>query len=119
MTVIVFGLDRVNAFLDSLPVFVLQSADKIMGSSAEMMLQEAQHLVPVRTGRLQRSLKITHEGTCIWSVGSDLGYAGYVEFGTRYMRAQPYLRPAYALTKPRLIDSVAGLIEQLKSEFLL
>jgi len=30
------------------------------------------------------------------TVGSRLGYSGYVEYGTRRMRARPYLRPAVA-----------------------
>jgi HK97 gp10 family phage protein len=52
---------------------------------------------PVDTGRLRSS--ITHglfvdERGLVARIGSDVVYAPYVELGTRYMRAQPYLRPA-------------------------
>lgn len=57
----------------------------------------AKRLAPVDTGRLRSS--ITHEvgrdGRGLYgSVGSDGAYAMYQEFGTRYVPAHPFLRPA-------------------------
>ena len=50
---------------------------------------------PVDTGNLRGS--ITHEvdtaGNAVY-IGTNVEYAPYVEFGTRRMHAQPYLRPA-------------------------
>ena len=50
---------------------------------------------PVDTGNLRGS--ITHEvdtaGNAVY-IGTNIEYAPYVEFGTRHMHAQPYLRPA-------------------------
>lgn len=51
----------------------------------------------VRTGRLRSSISTTigSDSISVYSdVGSNVEYAGYVELGTRYMRARPYLRPA-------------------------
>lgn len=48
---------------------------------------------PVRTGALRDSIAHTVDGDTV-RIGSDLDYAGFVEEGTRYMRAEPYLRPA-------------------------
>lgn len=59
----------------------------------------ARELAPVDTGRLRSS--ITHKrgkdrlGPYV-KVGTNVEYAPYVEFGTRYQRAQPFLRPAIA-----------------------
>lgn len=53
----------------------------------------AKQFAPVRTGALRDSIKSktdAMEGT----VYSTARYAGYVENGTRYMKAQPFLRPA-------------------------
>jgi HK97 gp10 family phage protein len=57
----------------------------------------AKRLCPVDTGRLRAS--ITHElgrdGQGMFAlVGTNIDYAIYQEFGTRYMAAQPFLRPA-------------------------
>ncbi len=54
-------------------------------------------LCPVDTGRLRSS--ITHELAVddrglLARVGTNVEYAIFVEFGTRFAPAQPYLRPA-------------------------
>lgn len=60
--------------------------------AAEVGRNTARSRVPVKTGRLRRSLKaeMTSDGA---RFGSDVSYASYVEKGTRRMRAQPYLEP--------------------------
>lgn len=58
----------------------------------------AKGMAPVDTGNLRRS--ITHKpgrdvrGFYV-DVGTNVIYAPFVEFGTRFMRPQPYLRPAF------------------------
>lgn len=59
---------------------------------------EARRLCPVDTGRLRSSiitsgLQRDSRGAYV-EVGTNVEYAGHVEFGTRFMRAQPYIRPA-------------------------
>lgn len=51
----------------------------------------------VRTGRLRSSISTSigaDELGVYADVGSNVEYAGFVELGTRYMTARPYLRPA-------------------------
>jgi len=60
-------------------------------------------LCPVDTGNLRSSItwEIEHdeeeggpEGGVSAIVGTNVEYAPYVEYGTRYMTARPYLRPS-------------------------
>lgn len=58
--------------------------------------------VPVDLGNLRRSIKTRHTGRGKYTVsakstegGAPRDYAHYVEYGTRYTRAQPYMGPAY------------------------
>ncbi len=59
----------------------------------------ARRRVPVDTGNLMDSIQ--HFGTVGTEVKADAimiadaEYAGYVEYGTRFQRPQPYWRPAY------------------------
>lgn len=51
----------------------------------------------VRTGRLRSSISTVlgvDELGLYCDIGSNVEYAGYVELGTRYMHARPFLRPA-------------------------
>lgn len=49
---------------------------------------------PVRTGYLKESIASTRTGRKVWKVEVGAHYGIYVEYGTRYMAAQPYFRPA-------------------------
>lgn len=48
------------------------------------------------TGNLKRSIKMsTKDSGLTAEVEASAEYAGYVEHGTRFMEAQPYLKPAF------------------------
>lgn len=53
----------------------------------------AARICPVDTGALRASIRAVAEGLKI-TLSAGKFYAKFVEFGTRYMRAQPFLRPA-------------------------
>lgn len=81
---------------------------------------------PVRTGLLRgsildpnRGLQLATPSVFSGSVGSGVGYGGFVEYGTRFMRAQPYLRPAVEDTNGQVnqfftdaVDSVFNAISR-------
>jgi HK97 gp10 family phage protein len=54
-------------------------------------------LVPVDTGTLRRSIHtVFSPGGLRAIVGPSVAYSIFVEFGTRFMAARPYMRPAAA-----------------------
>jgi HK97 gp10 family phage protein len=61
---------------------------------------DARRRCPVDTGRLRSSITVKRSAQGV-TVGSNVEYAGYVEYGTRHMAAQPYLRPAVATAASR------------------
>ena len=92
------------------------STDSVTLGNIELVMRvtaQAKTLCPVRKGQLRGSLmwKVPgfegghEEGNVIEQnpgkgdglVGTATEYAAYVEFGTRYMDAQPYLRPAVTI----------------------
>jgi HK97 gp10 family phage protein len=54
---------------------------------------DAQAATPVLTGHLRDSIEHEVQGETV-RVGTNVDYAVYVEEGTRYMNAEPFLRPA-------------------------
>lgn len=75
----------------------------------------AKQLVPVRTGHLRSSIyaKI-HEWVA--EIGAEATYALFVELGTRYMRARPYLYPAIQEHLPRLEQIILEALDAAKTE---
>lgn len=65
-----------------------------LGDIGYGMLDVAFTLVPVLTGYLQSTLYVEVKGMQL-RLGATADYAAPVEFGTRFMAAQPYLRPAW------------------------
>lgn len=59
---------------------------------------------PPPTGALKRSISLSFEnGGMDAVVGPHMYYAAYVEYGTRFMRAEPYVRPAISIVGPMFI----------------
>lgn len=75
----------------------------------------AKKLVPVRTGFLRSSIYAMIQGW-IATVGASAPYASFVEFGTRYMQARPYLYPAIQQYLPELEQIILDAIHTAKME---
>ncbi len=76
---------------------------------------EAMRLVPVRTGYLRSTIYAKIQ-EWVAEIGADATYALFVELGTKYMVAHPYLYPAIQEYLPQLETVVTAAIEQAKTE---
>ncbi len=70
---------------------------------------------PMVTGYL-RSTIYAKVKEWVVDVGADAAYALFVELGTKYMQAQPYLYPAIQQYLPELEAVIVSAIEQAKAE---
>jgi HK97 gp10 family phage protein len=75
----------------------------------------AKQLVPVRTGHLRSSIYAKIQ-EWVAEIGAEATYAMFVEFGTRYMQAKPFLYPAIQEHLPRLEEIICEAIDQAKAE---
>jgi HK97 gp10 family phage protein len=92
---------------------MINRAKSAVHESTDEIRQEAQAIVPVATGTLQRSIEIIDESKDSKTqlvVGSKLEYAPHVEYGTSKMSPQPYLTPAYQRVAHKLRSKVADNI---------
>lgn len=79
---------------------------KITEGRAREIANRAWSIAPYRTGALKASIRVDRRddrgrftsagnvGIASYEVSANTHYAGFVEFGTRKMRARPYMRPA-------------------------
>lgn len=76
------------------------------------MNRTASRLAPVDTGFLRRSIvfAIADGGlTATSTAGAE--YAPYLEYGTRFMSAQPFMRPAYNQQKAKFKSDIGRLVK--------
>lgn len=73
----------------------LDDVKRVVKQNGSELQTAAERVVPVDTGTLKRSIGLEIKDSGLTAeVEPTAEYAPYVEYGTRYMRAQPYLRPS-------------------------
>lgn len=73
-----------------------EKVKEIVKKRTSELNRNAQRYAPVDTGELRRSIISTYEnGGLVGLVKANMHYAPYVEYGTRFMVAKPFLRPAF------------------------
>lgn len=85
---------------------------QIVKRNGTQMQDGAQRNAPVRTGFLRRNIHLNYsDGGMTAKVTSDAYYAGYVEFGTRFMAARAHVGPAYKVQKPIFISDLEKIMK--------
>jgi HK97 gp10 family phage protein len=87
--VVKVNTSRLEGVISKLPGAAAEAASM----TADQIVLKARAIVPVRTGALRASIT-KMGGGMRWVATATAGYAIFVEFGTRKMAAQPFLRPA-------------------------
>jgi HK97 gp10 family phage protein len=113
----IVGLDRVRDALTNAPHTIRVAANRVADEEIPKIVTRARELAPVRTGRLRNSIYWRKTGFLGYEVGARVFYAGFVELGTRFMRARPYLRPAIEEKLPEIREELKdALVEALLEE---
>jgi HK97 gp10 family phage protein len=109
------GLEEFQAAMERFDSGMQRWVHRQLASWAADVKALAKQLVPVRTGHLRSSIysKIQE---WVAEIGAKATYAMFVEFGTRYMQARPYLYPAIQEHLPRLEQIILEAIDQAKAE---
>lgn len=86
-------------------------ASKTVGAVVKLngaeLQQKAQRNAPVDTGNLRRSINLSiKDGGMTAEVTAMAEYSGYVEYGTRFMNAQPFIAPAFNEQKDIFINDL-------------
>ena len=100
----------------------MSKVKQIVKDNGAALQEAAQRKAPVGTpqstgipgyvgGKLKQSigLDIT-DGGLTAEVEPTADYAAYVEYGTRFMEAQPYLKPAYDEQKKKFVKDLNELV---------
>lgn len=87
-----------------------KAAQRLVAKNAIDIQRGTRRGAPVDTGRLRSGYEVDIKPDKLSAeVGTNIDYAPHVEFGTRHMRAQPHLGPAFE-------DGVESFMRDLKRE---
>ena len=94
-------------FADKFMKFVDREFERRAHIAGQKMVAVAKALAPIDTGLLRRSIYYTwHGATRTLTLHADTHYAVYQEFGWRYGRPHPFLRPALAVAGPSFLSGL-------------
>lgn len=86
-----------------------RKVEMAVAKSAHDMLRDAKSRAAVDTGAMRASGFAHSAGAFTWMVGFSASYTLFVELGTRYMRAQPFIVPAWVAARYRLMQALSRL----------
>lgn len=103
------GIAKLNKGLKKrMDMSAVKDTVKLNGSE---MQKKAQRNAPVDTGTLKRSIGIDiSDGGMTATVEPTAEYAPYVELGTRFMEAQPFLKPSFEEQKKQFEKDLKELV---------
>ncbi|WP_339165373.1 HK97-gp10 family putative phage morphogenesis protein [Siminovitchia sp. FSL W7-1587] len=86
---------------------------KLNGSELQRgMMRKASFTRGYQTGTTKRSIKLKFaDGGFAVKVGPGTEYSPYLEHGTRFMAAQPFVGPAYHQQKQKFLKDMKRLME--------
>lgn len=87
---IIVKSDRLPELIARLP----DAVNQILARTALSIEAEAKQRAPVRTGYLRNSIQASEVSQLAWRIGVGAEYGVFVEMGTRYQGARPFLTPA-------------------------
>ena len=107
------GASQINSVLRRLPDRVQkQELQKSLRAGGNIIRDAAQALAPVDTGEGRDSIKVTAvRGNSAKMVRLVVNtgkafYLNFIEFGTRHMRARPFMRPAFDETAGQALQKI-------------
>ena len=87
---------------------IISKVKRNLTAAGQLVVSQAQRLVPVDTGRLLTSIQPEtvkrSNNQYFLTVGSSVEYAAAVEYGTEKQKSKPYLRPAVNLQFNNIVD---------------
>lgn len=117
-----FSCPEIKNAISNLKSYDTKTAMKIeqaVSSSTKTIGKEARTRIPVRTGKLKKSVRTNFNITkCEGTVKAKQYYAHFVEFGAKASgnipkrNEQPYMRPSFEAEKPNLIRNIEEAVKR-------
>ncbi|MGQ9530152.1 MAG: HK97-gp10 family putative phage morphogenesis protein [Candidatus Bathycorpusculaceae bacterium] len=109
------GVEEFKAVMQRFDGAVQRYVHEQLASWAAEVKALAQQLAPFKTGHLRSSI-YAKVNEWVAEIGAEATYALFIEFGTRYMQARPFLYPAVQEYLPQLEQIICDAIDEAKAE---
>jgi HK97 gp10 family phage protein len=109
------GLDRLLAKFDQMGREIEDDVGEIVKNNTieltEKTVKNAEFTQGYQTGYTKRNIETEMISKLVGKTISKSEHSGYLEFGTRYMEAQPFLFPGFYIQKKQFLDDLERLMK--------
>jgi HK97 gp10 family phage protein len=109
------GLDALLAKLDQMDKDIEDDVGKIVKNNTiemtEKTVKNAEFTQGYQTGYTKRNIETVMVSNLVGKTVSKSEHSGYLEFGTRFMGAQPFVFPGFYLQKKQFLDDLDRLVK--------
>ena len=109
------GLDKLIRNFNKAPDLISREISEAIRKSSIYIQRISKSESPYRTGNLRRSITINTQ-PLVGRIYPTAPYAIFVEFGTRFMRANPFMGRARDKTQPIVREYFNRVIEKVVKE---
>lgn len=90
----------------------LNDVKNVVRLNGSELQRKAQRRAPYDTGNLKRSIGYTSEDSGFTAkIAATAHYAGYINFGTRFIYARPFMTNSYYEQRKKFIDDLKRLMK--------
>ena len=90
----------------------LTDVRRVVATNGAELTRNSQRLAPVDTGKLAGSINLSLEDGGLTAVTRDgVNYGVYVDLGTRFMSAQPFMTPSFNLQAKKFKRDMEMLVK--------
>lgn len=108
------GHKALMRFLEQAPRQIERDAERVVRRAGSRlnrtMVRNARFKGPYTVGDTRRSITLRFNGRMEAAVRPHTHYAPYVEYGTRFMGSQPFVRPSFYSEMPKFIEDMRKLV---------
>jgi HK97 gp10 family phage protein len=106
-------ISQANAIFQKLASSITSTIpQRALQAGADNLVESAKSSAPVRTGALRDSIQRTEASAESAIVEAEVEYAGFVEFGTSRMSAEPYMMPGIPEASRVAVDAAVSALNE-------
>lgn len=105
------GAKELTAKLQKMNLMIQKETKTVLLEAGMKIQADAKKNAPVDTGRLKNSITTeTYNGGFTVEVGTNVEYAIFAEYGTRYWSGKPFLQPAYDSNAEKIVKELERIL---------
>ena len=110
------GLDETIGYLNAVDLKATKNVQDVIGNTAIAVRDEARSRAPISTGKLKKDIRVKTAQDKLSAEVTYMGkkrafYGKFIEFGTRFMPARPFLGPAWEKLRPRFFTDITAALD--------